>query len=1398
MSVFDNKKCHPEAQPELEIVRLVPLSRAQERIWIASHYSPDRTAYNVAFAWKMQGKLSVAKFEAAFQAVMNRHEALRTAFYVDDMTKKPIQAVLRAQPIDLESRYTASEDVHAEFLNFRHHVFDLHNGKTLKAALLRVHDSLSVFMLCYHHIIMDGVSLGIFLHDLNDAYISPNSSRTGVVQCPDYALYETKMLGGGELANDTAYWKNQFNQTIETLPLLPFARVNSRHSLAASNVFTAHAFVKKETVARIKSASMRSQSSPFHLYTAALQVLMYELLDKSVHEFCFGMADANRLDEKYLHTVGFFLNLLPLKLKVSTNDSFAQLVRDTRNTTYGALAHSKMPFDALLQELDVPRSVTHNPLFQVLINYTIGIAEINKFAGCDMDMVEIEDARTACDLVVSIVETPGKDTAISFTMPLSLYLGEDCSRIIELYVDLLDGLSRAPDTKISEVRLFPESIQLRESGTGLGPVVEWEGWESTISKQVDAIVGRCPAETAVKMAFSDEYLSYAHLGDKSAKCAQVLSGLGVSVSSRVAVLSEPTIDNVVNILAMLQLGGTYIPLDPRNPHDRLSSIIQDSQPSLIISDGKWFNTAAALGHEHGIQVASSDDICHAGSTAASYKTNESNPDLTAAILYTSGSTGKPKGVVLNHRGFVNQFAALTQQYGLGQEVVMQQSSPGFDITIEQMFIALCLGGKVVLVPSTIRGDAVKLSKLILEEKITYTIGVPSEYTVMLDHGAEFLQHCEQWKYVFCGGERMTDRLRQAFHALALPKLKLINVYGPTETTVSCCRGIISLDMGNEPGNYDFYPVGQVLPNYSVYIVGQNGQILPAGFPGEIFIGGVGVGKGYLNRKDLTNNKFLPDTFSPVSQRRPGVVYRTGDRGRLLNDNTVVFLGRLEGDTQIKLRGQRVELDEIANALLQASRGTLAAAVVTARGGVGSDLFLVAFVVFDKGADINSSGKIAYLQQLRQALALPKYMWPSRVMALDQLPLSLNGKVDRTALNSIQLHSAVSDKDAVSALSLAERDVLALWQEVLPDGVAGGIDIRPETDFFEAGGNSLQLVRLQALIQKNMGVAIPLVEMVEFCSLESMARRVKSYNRSYSIPTVAWEEEASVPDLPEAHLSNINRSAPRERETAPKVILLTGASGFLGHQLLEHLVASDDVYEVHCIAIRSSSSLEKIQALNSPKIITYRGDLTLPLLGLQKAEAEFLSSHIDAILHNGADVSFMKSYNSLKKANVDSTKELIRLSAPRRVPIHYISSAGVAGFVPPARLPLHEVSIAPYPPAESGAHGYQSSKWVSERLLEKASALYSMSVTIHRPTGIIGDGAPSTDIVANFLTYSKMLFRVPDMQGWDGYFDFVDVKKVADKVSSSLTRIDNHQEPAVTVIHEYDWNFFLNSSNDGLD
>ncbi|KAL9629344.1 MAG: hypothetical protein Q9164_006922 [Protoblastenia rupestris] len=702
--------------------------------------------------------------------------------------------------------------------------------------------------------------------------------------------------------------------------------------------------------------------------------------------------------------------------------------------------------------------------------------------------------------------------------------------------------------------------------------------------------------------------------------------------------------------------------------------------------------------------------------------------------------------------------------GLGKEVVLQQSALGFDASLAQIFYGLANGGTLIMASN--RGDPNDLTKLMLKEKVTFTLCVPSEYSVLLQYGRSSLEKCHSWRVAMCGGEAFAPNLKAKFRNLHLANLKVFNAYGPSEISVASSIGEVPYEE-EKFAELEKVPIGPPLSNYAVHIIDENLRPVPVGWPGEICIGGPAVALGYFQNDALTATKFVPDKITNKGTKHVGGwsrMYRTGDRGRMLNRGEVVFLGRMDGDSQVKLRGIRIELGDISSKILEVSRGILVDAFVGVRGG--TDQFLVAYVVFSN--EDKPEGASGYLRELLHSLPLPAYMRPAVAIPLEFLPMTASGKLDTQTLSSLPIPTDFENEEEEELTELETR-VKKVWEKVLSE-TGGSLKIKKHSDFFSVGGNSLLLLRLQVEIRETFQTDIPVAELFQTNSLESLATRLSVNRSSGPAQAIEWEVESSIPpELLTIDPRSLTARHPKERIS----VLLTGSSGFLGRAILKQLIDHSAISQIRCVAVRQNSSGKPRQPpLTSHKIIVHPGDLSLPLLGMTDKEATEVFEDVDVIIHNGADVSFMKTYQSLRKTNVGSTKELVKLALPHKLPIHYISTAGIAHLC--GNEPLEEISVAASRPAIDGSDGYVASKWASERFLEKVSEHYGLPVWIHRPASIIGEDAPSMDIMNNTLRFSRTMKAVPSMAGWTGYFDFIAVESVAKGIVGETLAIGHRQ------------------------
>jgi hybrid polyketide synthase/nonribosomal peptide synthetase ACE1 len=608
---------------------------------------------------------------------------------------------------------------------------------------------------------------------------------------------------------------------------------------------------------------------------------------------------------------------------------------------------------------------------------------------------------------------------------------------------------------------------------------------------------------------------------------------------------------------------------------------------------------------------------------------------------------------------------------------------------------------------------------------------------------------------------MSGTVIKEFQSLHKPDLRLINVYGPTEISLACSVGEVPYNTVRPTADNNptwLYTV----PNYSVYIVGDDLKPVPIGVPGEVVVGGAGVAQGYLD-SDKTSGRFLSDSYtSPFFQSKGwSRIYRTGDRGRLAEDGSLVLLGRIDGDNQVKLGGIRINVEEIETALLRASTGTISQVVVSPRSTTQHNevqTYLVAFVVL---ADTdNPENATQLLDRLTMDLPLPQYMRPAAMIPISSLPQSASGKVDRLAVRQLAIPKFESQTRG-ETLAPFEETLRQLWQEAVPQDIISLYSIQSTSDFFHVGGSSLSLVTLQALVKDRLGVSIALHQLFEASTLQGMADRIQNVSVAGHGVAVDWEGEI------EGLVASSATPLTIDTQTAPcgaGAVVLTGATGFIGKEIVRQLVDDDRVQAIYCLAVRKP--LAQLPSIfTNQKVHLYHGDLGAPQLGLSDPDAASIFGRASVIIHNGADVSFMKTYQSLKLTNVASTVELVKLALPRRIPFHFVSSASVTRLA--GQESFGERSVASYHPPAIPEDGYAAVKWVGEAYVERVNQRFGLPVWIHRPSSVTGSDAPELDLMSNVMRYCQETKKIPDSGSSSGVFDFIAVQSVASQIINAV-------------------------------
>ncbi|KAI9776743.1 MAG: putative Hybrid PKS-NRPS biosynthetic cluster [Geoglossum umbratile] len=1417
ISGIDSEPSSGSSAKDVSFQKSLPMSYAQSHFWFLKHYVEDQTTFNITVTMEVSGTLHQKDLERAVVAVGQRHEALRTCFFLDK-NQQPMQGILKDSLLRLEKKaYSNDVERQLEIQMIRDHTYDIENGESMRILLLspmspRNRQS-SYLVIGYHHINMDGISFQLLLNDLRQSY-SHKPLVGDVLQYPDHAVRQRRQHEKGNWRDDLEYWHREFKEHPPVLPLLPVASVRQRRALTRYEHHKVEFRVGPDLATGIRSVCKQGKISPYHFYLTAFKVLLARL--SGILDLCIGVADGGRIESDTLTSIGLYLNLLPLRVQYKPGQSFIDATKEVRSRAYAAMAHSRPPFDMLLTELNVPRSASHSPLFQAFVDYRQSIEEKQVFGDCVLEGREYEVGRTAYDVALDVSDNARGEALLMFAVQAGVYSPEAAAALLRCYTKLLHQFCENPSGRVGEVSLYWEEDINKAIVAGRGET-KISKWEKTLPHQVARMAQLYPNNLAVKDE-SGKSMTYRTMMRRAGHIAAALTESGIRPGANVGVFQDATTDWICSMLAVMRTGCAYVPLDLKVGIQRLALAVKDCKPSTILFD----STTQAQLQELGASEVLTINVENISGSSVTNAENHAHPDSPALILYTSGSTGTPKGAVLKHSGIRNNIEGNTEEFHIGPaDYGLQQISLSFDFSVWQIFMCLANGAGLLMAPKAARGDAKALTELIVAEGITFTGATPSEYISWLRHGSTAALRSSAWTCAVSSGEQMTDVMKRQFGALEKPSLKLFNGYGPTEGSFSAAKIPVEY-LDEREASRNFTPGGYTQPNYSIYILDDNEQPVPCGFEGQISIGGAGVGLGYLSNQELTAQKFVPDPFVPDEYRQQGwtTMHLTGDRGVLRPDGALIIQGRISGDTQIKLRGLRMDLRDIEAVIVQAADGSVHDAVVSVRRTGDNTEFLAAHIVF--APQFSPERRGALLETLPRSLPLPQYMVPSVFVPLARLPLNAHLKLDRRAVAELPLPEASKKRVRFldTELSAIEEKLAVIWQRVISAEIRGDTEITKTSDFFRVGGNSLLLLQLRDEVHRSFGVDLPLIQLFEASSLESMAARVLAIvgpgsGPGPSKPTSENKPSTGVPGGPLADTSTANKATsgpietigepshapskfttatgdidwdevtqilikptvfktPRQPQSELRTVVLTGATGFLGKALLRHLEQDKGVTKIHCIAVRNPQNLEG--TFRSSKVSLHQGDLAAPRLGLSESAAETIFAEASVVIHNGADVSFLKPYAALKATNVGSTRELVQMALPYRIPIHFVSTAGVAQFA--GRKVVGEESVKSVRPrADSGGigAGYAASKWASEALLEKASRDLGLPVTVHRPTNVTGNSAdgdaePATDVVDSLLRYSRQVGAVPVSDVWDadGELDFVSVGTVAEQVATAAT------------------------------
>ncbi|NMZ05627.1 non-ribosomal peptide synthetase [Pseudomonas proteolytica] len=1026
----------------------MPQSLAQNRLWITWQLDPHSSAYTIPGALRLRGELDEDALQASFAQLIQRHEALRTRFYERDgqgYQRVDAQREFAVQVIDLRDLPVAEREARAALIreDEARTQFDLEQGPLLWVTLVRLDDEDHQLLVTMHHIIADGWSLNVLIDEFSRLYAAASQGQplalpALAVQYADYGSWQRQWLAEGEGQRQLAYWQRQLGDEHPTLSLATDhpRSVQQRHSASRYSVR-----LDADLGAAIRQTAQAHQATPFVLLLAAFQSLLHRYSGQ--RDIRIGVPNANRGRHETQGLIGFFINTLVLRAEVDARLPFSELLAATRLAATEAQAHQDLPFEQLLEAFPQARE---QGLFQVMFNHQQrDLSALRRLPGLLAQELPWHSREAKFDLQLHSEEDRSGRLSLSFDYADELFDASTIQRLAAHLVSLLQAVCAQPQQALGDIPLLNANEHAQQRTWSEAPCAPAQ---HLVPEQLNQ-----HSEERTALVWQDASMTFAQLHTQANRLAHYLRDKGVGPDVCVAIAAERSPQLLIGLLAILKAGGAYVPLDPDYPADRLAYMLADSGVQLLLTQTHLLQQLPVA---EGVSVIAMDSL-KLDSWPTQAPGLHLDPDNLAYVIYTSGSTGQPKGVGNTHGALAERLQWMQATYQLDESDVLMQKAPiSFDVSVWECFWPLITGCRLVLAGPGEHRDPHRIAQLVQEHGVTTLHFVPPLLQLFVDE--PLAAECTSLRRVFSGGEALPAELRNRVLA-QLPAVQLHNRYGPTETAINVTHWHCQ-DADGERS-----PIGRPLGNVICRVLDAQFNLLPAGVPGELCIGGIGLARGYLGRAGLTAERFVADPQGAAGAR----LYRTGDRVRWAADGVLEYLGRL--DQQVKLRGFRVEPEEIEARLL-AQHG-IAQAVVLIRDTAGGAQLIGYYTASGEQAE----------QDVKAALAaeLPEYMVPAQLIRLDAMPLSPSGKVDRRALPE----PVWQVREHVEPQTALEQQIAGIWRTVL-----GLPRIGLRDDFFALGGHSLLATQIISRTRQACDVELPLRTLFEASELGDFAEQVR--------------------------------------------------------------------------------------------------------------------------------------------------------------------------------------------------------------------------------------------------------------------------------------------------------------------
>ena len=1233
----DKIKIYPAPKQEV-----YPLSTAQKRIYYhAKMIGENNTVYNMPGGILVDGLLDENKIKAVLQKIIERHEALRTAFILQD--EDIIQKVDDDIEIEIPVFKEAEKDLKKILNNFSR-PFKLEHEPLIRAEIHYLDNKKTLLLIDAHHIIMDGTSLNNLIIEFNRIY-NGDTLKKLPIQYKDYAVWENNFNKGEKIKEYEKYWLNKFKDTEFTQLNLPYDyKIPAYRSYKGDKITKV---LEEKEFRKIERYAKKIGASPYMFFISTFLVLLYKYTGQE--EIILGTPIANRDINETKRIIGMFVNNIVIDGKINPEETFQEFLNKMKDQILNDLSNQPYPFDMLVKKLGVKADNSRNPLFDIMFTYQNKEERTVKIDDKECEVIELYNHIAKFNLGLEI--KPQTHT-INMEYCTDLFKKQTIERLFDHYMNVLEAVIKNNNAKIKDISIISEKEKnkiLKEFNKDKIPYSD----NKTVIQIFEEIAKKHPDAIAVK--YKDAQLTYKELDRKANYLANKLIKKGIKSGDVVGINLNRSIELIITMIATLKIEAIYMPMYVGYPKERLEYMLQNSNAKILISSKKtdleFTGISATIPNYKQIEEAEQIQLLQKDQNIHEYEGQQEilgmqESNQIAYIIYTSGSTGKPKGVQIKHRNLINFIETFTRYYNnnIGKkDRFLATTNISFDVSIWELFMPLLNGATLVLYEEEIVQDIIKYTDSIVKNEITGLYVAPN----ILEDVYVLLKNKENVKIskMLVGVEPIRKRILNKFYKLN-KNIVIVNGYGPTETTI-CCTAIVYEPISEE----GIVSIGKPLTNNNIYILSTDKNVQPIGIPGEIYVTGAGVGAGYINKKAETEKNFLPNTFDNESDK----MYKTGDIAKWNEDGTINFMGR--NDSQVKISGHRIELNEINHTIMEYPSIIKSYTTIQKKG---ERTFIVAYYMAEK--EIPKTDLTTFLKE-----KLAEYMVPNFLIQLKQFPLTPNGKIDKDKLPT----NFSSKTEYVEPRDEFENRVAEIFKKLFLLKKVGIDD-----NFFDLGGDSLTAIKFQ-IEALNSGLKITYADIFASPTIRMLSER-KNKKITYKVDDKY--DYSKINEL--ISKNNINEIKVIKDSKQPKAekkignVLLIGSTGFLGEHILEQLIL-ENANKIYCM-VREKSSMDtetrlrnymefyfgtKYNNLIGDKIIIVDGDITDARLG-QKSEEDYekLGKKVDCVIDTAAIVKHYGNLKNFNNTNVVGTENVIKFCKKFKKKLYYISTLSVSGNI----------------------------------------------------------------------------------------------------------------------------------------